>query len=215
MRARAFRLRRLPVKQRFSLRLALLTLSGFALLLSVTGRAQAQSSIRVPGQRPRYSFELEPHVLLTPFEAPDVASGEGYGLGVRGTIEIAPEGFIPKLNDSVGIGFGLDWIHYDGLGGRGYCRSFAYPAHGIPVCVETSAHSSNYLFVPVVMQWNFWLHRQWSVFGEPGLALTHGLGDFGVVPVFSAGGRFHFNERVTLTARLGYPSFSLGVSFLF
>jgi len=185
------------------------------LSLSVSGRAHAQSSIRVPGQRPAYAFELEPHLLLTPFSAPDEPSGDGYGLGVRGTIEIARDGFIPKLNDSVGIGFGLDWIHYDGLSGRGYCRHFEYTAQGVPVCVETSAHSSNYIYIPVVMQWNFWLHRQWSVFGEPGLALSHRTGDFGVVPVFMAGGRFHFNDSVALTMRLGYPSFSLGVSFLF
>jgi len=203
------------VSQRRSTRLSLLVLSCFALVLGVSARAQAQSTIRVPGQRPPYSFELEPHLLLTPFEAPDGPSSDGYGLGVRGTIELAPDGFIPKLNDSVGIGFGLDWIHYDGLGGRGYCRRFEYTPQGVPVCVETSAHSSNYVFVPVVMQWNFWLHRQWSVFGEPGLALSHRSGDFGVVPVFAAGGRFHFNDSVALTMRIGYPSFSFGVSFLF
>jgi len=196
-------------------RLVLLNLASFALIGSVAGRAHAQSTIRVPGQRPAYSFELEPHVLFTPFEAPDDPSGDGLGLGVRGTLELAPEGFIPKLNDSVGIGFGLDWIHYDGLNGRGYCRQFEYTPQGVPVCVETSTHSSNYLFVPVVMQWNFWLHRQWSVFGEPGLALSHGSDGFGVLPVFNAGGRFHFNDSVALTMRVGYPSFSLGVSFLF
>ncbi len=198
-------------------RRALRSLSCLALAFSVACRAHAQSTIRVPGQRPAYAFELEPHLLLTPFEAPDSPSAGGYGLGVRGTVEIAPEGFIPKLNDSVGIGFGIDWIHYDGQGGRGYCLRVEYTAQGVPVCVETSAHSSSYLFIPVVMQWNFWLHRQWSVFGEPGLALSHRSngGDFGVVPVFNAGGRFHFNDRVALTMRLGYPSFSLGVSFLF
>lgn len=201
-------------ERRFT-RLALLASSCLALLLGVTQRAHAQSSIKVPGQRPAYSFELEPHLLLTPFEAPDYPSGDGVGLGVRGTIEIAPDGFIPKLNDSVGIGFGADWIHYAGLGGRGYCRHFEHTAQGVPVCVETSGQSSNYLYIPVVMQWNFWLHRQWSVFGEPGLALSHTTGDFGVVPVFMAGGRFHFNDSVALTMRLGYPSFSLGVSFLF
>lgn len=183
------------------------------LVLSLADRAHAQSSIRVPGQRPKYAFELEPHLLLTPFGAPDVPSGDGYGLGVRGTIEVAPDGFIPKLNDSVGIGFGLDWIHYNGAAGRGYCWQFEYTAQGVPVCVETSP--PNYIFVPVVMQWNFWLHRQWSVFGEPGLALYHRSGEFGVAPVFMAGGRFHFSDSVSLTMRLGYPSFSLGVSFLF
>ncbi len=200
----------------FSLRRALLSLLGFALVGGAARHAQAESTIRVPGQRPEYSFELEPHLLLTPFEAPNNPSGDGYGLGVRGTVEILPEGFISKLNDSVGIGFGLDWIHYDGLRGRAYCERFVQTAQGVPVCVETSAHSSSYVFVPVVMQWNFWLHRSWSVFGEPGLALSHRSGgDFGAVPVFSAGGRFHFNDSVALTLRLGYPSFSLGVSCLF
>jgi len=198
-----------------AVRWALLTLWCLALVASAR-RAHAQSTIRVPGQRPEYMLELEPHVLVTPFEAPSDPSGDGYGLGVRGTIEILPEGFISKLNDSVGIGFGLDWIHYNGIGGRGYCRRFSATPQGVPVCVETSTHSSSYVFVPLVMQWNFWLHRQWSVFGEPGLALSHrGDGDFGVVPVFAMGGRFHFNDSVALTMRLGYPAFSLGVSFLF
>ncbi len=198
------------------LRRALLTLCCAALALGVARPAHAQSTIRVPGQRPAYRFELEPHVLFAPFEAPDNPSAEGYGLGLRGTLELAPEGFIPKLNDSVGIGFGLDWIRYSGQGGRGYCLRFESTPQGVPVCVETSAHSSSYVFVPVVMQWNFWLQRKWSVFGEPGLALSHRSGgDFGVVPVVAAGGRYHFNDSVALTRRLGYPSFSLGVSLLF
>ena len=198
------------------LRSALFTLICCAFASSVADRAHAQSTVRAPGQRPAYSVELEPHVLLTPFEAPDNPSSEGYGVGVRGTVELAPEGFIPKLNDSVGIGFGLDWIRYDGQGGRGYCLRFEYTPQGVPVCVETSAHSSSYMYIPVVMQWNFWLHRQWSAFGEPGLAVFHRSGgDFGAVPVFNVGGRFHFNDSLALTLRLGYPSFSLGVSFLF
>jgi len=67
--------------------------------------------------------------------------------------------------------------------------------------------------VPVVMQWNFWLSRNWSVFGEPG-----GLIDFTddrtrVHPAFYAGGRFHFNDRISLTLRVGHPVSSVGVSF--
>jgi hypothetical protein len=197
-------------------RRALLALGCFALAFSLASGAHAQSTIRVPGQRPAYAVELEPHVLVTPFGAPDHPSGDGYGLGVRGTIELSREGFIPNLDDSVGLGFGIDWVHYDGLGGRGYCLRYEHTAQGVPVCVETSAHSSSYVFIPLVMQWNFWLHRQWSAFGEPGLALFHRSGgDFGVAPVFSAGGRYHFNDTVALTLRLGYPSLSLGVSFLF
>ena len=70
-----------------ALRRALLILSCFALVGGTAKRAQAQSSIRVPGQRPAYSFELEPHVLLSPFEAPNNPSGDGYGLGV--TVDVA------------------------------------------------------------------------------------------------------------------------------
>ncbi len=74
--------------------------------------------------------------------------------------------------------------------------------------------SRDHFRVPVVMQWNFWLSRNWSVFGEPG-----GLVDFGedrtrVHPAFYAGGRFHFTDRVTLTMRVGHPTASVGVSFL-
>jgi hypothetical protein len=67
--------------------------------------------------------------------------------------------------------------------------------------------------VPIVMQWNFWLSRNWSVFGEPG-----GLIDFGKKtrpqPAIYAGGRFHFTDRITLTMRVGHPTASVGVSFL-
>jgi hypothetical protein len=67
--------------------------------------------------------------------------------------------------------------------------------------------------VPVVMQWNFWLSRNWSVFGEPGALL-----DFGKKtqphPAIYVGGRFHFTDRITLTMRVGHPTASVGVSFL-
>lgn len=67
--------------------------------------------------------------------------------------------------------------------------------------------------LPIVMQWNFWLSRNWSVFGEPG-----GVIDVGnktrVHPAFYAGGRFHFTDRITLTMRVGHPTASVGVSFL-
>jgi hypothetical protein len=74
---------------------------------------------------------------------------------------------------------------------------------------------SNYWFVPVVLQWNFWLTRQWSVFAEPGLSL-YGSDDarFGATPALFLGGRFRFSRATTLTFRLGYPTVTIGVSFL-
>jgi hypothetical protein len=75
--------------------------------------------------------------------------------------------------------------------------------------------SSNYLYVPVVMQWNFWLHQRWSVFGEPGLVFSHHNGDnLGLEPDLSVGGRFLLTNGVTLTLRVGYPVVTFGASFL-
>jgi hypothetical protein len=94
-----------------------------------------------------------------------------------------PKGLVPNINDSVAVGVGFDF------GGN------------------------DRIYVPVVLQWNFWLSTHWSVFGEPGLAFGSGGPYSGVFPAFFAGGRFHFTDRVALTIRLGYPDVSIGVSF--
>jgi len=192
------------------------TLAFGSAVLCLPRAAHAQSTIKEPGRRPQYAFELEPHLILTPFDAPDASANGGYGLGVRGTIEILPDGFIPKLNDSVGIGFGLDWVRYDLTPFRGGCQRFEPTANGVPVCVDADGGgSASYIYVPVVMQWNFWLHPRWSVFGEPGLAVSHRSGgETGVSPDVSIGGRFHASDGVALTLRLGYPAVTFGVSFL-
>ena len=140
-------------------------------------RALADTSIiKNPGDHADYVFEAEPHLLVAPFDE------FRPGVGFRGTFSILHNGFIKTINNSIGIGIGVDW-------------------------------TKDHLRVPVVMQWNFWLSRNWSVFGEPG-----GLVDFGKKPkphpAIYAGGRFHFTERITLTMRVGHPTASVGVSFL-
>jgi hypothetical protein len=193
-------------------------LGALASFAFASNTAFAQSTIRAHGDRPSYGVELEPHILATPISPPGIGSGEGFGLGVRGTFEILSQGFIPRINDSVGIGFGLDWIHYSDsdVDSQGQCRRTEQAPNGIPVCVEI-AGDTDYLWMPVVMQWNFWLHKRWSVFGEPGLALRlDDMDEFHVSPfVLFAGGRYHVSDRFTLTMRLGYPTFSFGGSFLF
>lgn len=159
--------------------------SGFAACaaLAVTRPAAAdQMVIKFPGEHPRYVFEAEPHGLLAPYA--DFFPGVGF----RGTVRILHNGFIPSINNSIGIGFGADWVD------KG-------------------------VWFPVVMQWNFWLSRNWSVFGEPGIALRAGHGlegkhndHLGVLGLW-AGGRYHFNDRISLTLRIGRPTFSVGVSF--
>jgi hypothetical protein len=187
--------------------------------LAFAANARAQSTIRAPGTRPHYSFEAEPHLALAPFDPPQTGSADGIGLGFRGTFEVAPEGFIKPINDSVGIGVGLDYVHYTGNGEtRGDCDRFVVGPNGVLVCTRVNMTSgpANYFFVPVTMQWNFWLHPRWSVFGEPGFALfLRDDNHIGFSPViFYAGGRFLLSKSVTLTMRLGYPTFSFGVSFL-
>lgn len=77
------------------------------------------------------------------------------------------------------------------------------------------------VWIPVAMQWNFWLSRNWSVFGEPGVAFHVGKGIDGRGPnrglgwlALWVGGRFHFTDTIALTLRLGRPTLSVGVSFL-
>jgi hypothetical protein len=122
--------------------------------------------------------------LLLGFAGP-FDQGAYPGVGFRGTFHIA-DGFVTSINDSVGVGVGID----------------------------VAPSNDTRVFVPIVMQWNFWLSTHWSVFGEPGIAFGSGPGNSGVWPAFFAGGRFHFTERIALTIRLGYPDISVGCSFL-
>jgi len=185
-----------------------------------------ESIIKRPGDHPDYGVEIEPH-LLAGFLL--TRAGQGYGVGVRLTIPVIKNGFIGKINNSVGIGFGLDWVHWGGC----YYYYYYDPQFGY-ACPDF-----NTFVFPVVMQWNFFLSKHWSVFGEPGLALEYGT--WGSCPgyfidnrgnpryyacpnapnhvtldpfILFIGGRFHFSDTVALTARVGWPYFSIGVSFM-
>ncbi|HMI86375.1 MAG TPA: hypothetical protein VK550_19915 [Polyangiaceae bacterium] len=189
-------------------------------LVARTARAE-EMIIKRPGDHPAYSVEIEPHLTLA-FFVP-TAGSSGLGIGGRFTIPIVKNGFVSSINNSVGIGLGLDWIHYNGC----------YRYWGNPyACANFET-----FVLPVVMQWNFFLSTHWSVFGEPGLAITvNSYGscvDFyvddrgrrvdcgpapnrlGVNPfVLFLGGRYHFNETTALTMRIGWPYASIGVSFM-
>lgn len=195
-------------------RLALATV--LCVTWSLPGGAEAQSTIKRPGVRTPYSVELEPHLVLGGFNPPGPGAATGFGAGARATIELAPRGFITSLNDSVGIGFGLDWVRYENRV-RGRCTHFETGPNDTRICTEVDGgpNGQTYLILPIVMQWNFWLTRSWSVFGEPGMFMSFFPDDFDVsILSVSAGGRWHFSERATLTLRVGYPTQSLGVSFL-
>ena len=95
-------------------------------LLAWGSQARAQSTLRMPDERPQYHVELEPHLALALPDPPGPGTGWGYGLGVRGTFEIVRDGFIGSIDDSVAIGVGLDFAHFDGDGtvNPGSCKRF-------------------------------------------------------------------------------------------
>jgi hypothetical protein len=191
------------------------------LLLVFGGDARADDTVKHPGDHPHYSVELEPHGLVG--WAANYY-GFGFGLGGRVSIPVTHDGFIKKLNNSVAVSFGLDWVHYSGGGCYYYVRNGCF-----------DGYSADFVQFPIVMQWNFYVAQHWSVFAEPGIYVWHafyntnypcngpGLPPCGAIyygsetsvgPAFYVGGRYHFNDTVALTMRLGFPTISVGVSFM-
>ena len=150
-----------------------------AALVVAPKRALAdRSTIKSDTDHPSYIFEAEPHLVLAPFHKKG-----GFGVGFEGTFNVADQGFIRGVNDSVGVGFGVNWA------------------------------TNEKFLLSAAMQWNFWLSENWSVFGEPGVAV-HADKHLDIWPHLGAGGRFHFTPNISLTMRVGFPVFSVGVSFL-
>ncbi|MDC0749118.1 hypothetical protein [Polyangium mundeleinium] len=154
--------------------------------------------IKNPSQHPAYRAELEPHANFILFRRGygigRYGSGAELGGGFRATIELADPMFIKKINNTIGISFGIDFTQCR------YCRYYR----------------DNYaIWSPVALQWNFFFTRSWSGFAEFG-GILRSEGAFRYVdidPAFWVGTRIHFNNDIALTFRLGYPMFSVGVSF--
>lgn len=186
--------------------------------------ASARTIIKDPNP-PKYGVEIEPKLNLAYFGLWSYG-GNGIGPGVRFSIPVMSPGFIKKINDSVAITFGADFLHYEG---------YRYAWCSARNCYANYDPSFWALHLPVALQWNFFLTEKWSVFAEPGLTIRHAwykdnpyYGTYcdprfydcrnrdatDVYFTFFAGGRFHFTDNVALTMRLGYPiDLSVGVSF--
>ena len=148
----------------------------------------AAADIKQPDAHPHYHFEAEPHFMFG-VRPPGPTAGQGFGPGFRGTVVLLDNGLVSSINDSVGLGFGFDWI--------------AFP----------QSKKKTSIWVPIVMQWNFWLSDHWSVFAEPGFGFY--LGNATGIRADGAGGvRLNFNQTIALTLRAGYPVSSIGLSFL-
>lgn len=179
-----------------------------ALVAALAWPDLAEAQIKRPGAHPRYSVELEPHLLVQ--HSDDwIGDDEGIGLGVRVSIPLIQDGPIPTINNSLALGVGLDWSFWNECGRNHDC-------------------DVNMLWFPVVAQWNFFFTPVVSVFGEAGLSPVYRSADwegacFGdcddddldlARPVFFGGGRFLFSDSVGLVVRLGTPYVSLGATFL-
>jgi hypothetical protein len=203
-----------------TLRCALALGSGAA-ALGLVWPTEASAQIKRPGAHPDYSVELEPHGLLQWGGEP--WWDEGFGLGMRVTIPFFHNGPIKKINNNMGIGFGLDLAFFDGCNERWWNQwNYAY---------GRNCSAQDWMF-PVVMQWNFFFTDVISVAGEAGFGISHERGswdypcnapggwceyhwsDTSADVHFSGGGRFLFGDTVGLFVRLGHPYISVGASIL-
>jgi hypothetical protein len=192
----------------------LLAITSATVLLAAPA-ASADDTIRHPGEHPPYFVEIEPHLDFAWGDwTSGLGGGPGYGVGGRFSFSIVKNGFVPSINNSVAIGVGLDFLHF------GCAEGFDGGRYGC---------SLNSLSFPVVLQWNFYVSRQWSVFGEPGLFLYHQFFDYSgetcngagcpgvtatsILPALYVGARYHLNDRMSLTMRVGYPTITFGISF--
>jgi hypothetical protein len=187
-----------PLTQLFALWILASVMGSFIL---AAGSSRAEAIIKQPGNHPHYSVELEPHVILgwasidtnDPFPRNfDLNHNASFGPGLRVGIPLVTNGFVHSINDSVALGLGIDMAHY--------------------------GPSSNVVWVPVVMQWNFYVSDAITVFGEPGGALrtaySHGQTEWHIDGVMQAGAKFMIERHLGLTVRAGYPYFSAGLTFL-
>jgi hypothetical protein len=175
-----------------------------AALLALTPEAQARPTIKNPNDHPSYRAELEPHGTFVFWHGNYHGDFKGYrgfgdpefGAGFRATIEVGDPAFIPKINNTVGITFGIDATSLN-------CRGCRY------------RDDDFYLWMPIGLQWNFFFTDKFSAFADLGFMLRSGGFYRHVYADFFAmvGGRYHFSDKVALTFRVGQPFVTLGVSF--
>jgi hypothetical protein len=120
-----------------------------AVLLGLAGAAQAREVSTIYSTRTPidYVAEIEPHLVLGS-APPGPGAGSGAGIGVRASVILAPDGFIRGVNDSVALGFGLDFGHYAGAyafnGVRDQCLHFEPGPAGTSVCTDVTSNGGSY-----------------------------------------------------------------------
>ena len=70
---------------------------------------------------PQYNVEAEPHRPARMGRR--VREPAAYGLGCRFSIPVVQNGFVPTINNSVAVSFGVDWVHFNGCWYNGDCAA--------------------------------------------------------------------------------------------
>lgn len=183
----------------------------FALTMTFLVAAGASAQIRSPGAHVRYSAEVEPHLVL------QHSDDDGIGVGIRASFPVLDNGPIRTINNSLALGLGFDWSHWDDQ------------------CGNWAECDGNDFWIPLVVQWNFFFTDFISAFPELGIAIEYeswdgdwegfcggpgrrwcdddGDGDLDIELVLWLGVRLHVTEEVAITIRLGVPSVLIGASF--
>lgn len=162
--------------------------------LLLTGLASAQDT--------QPASNSSNHIAGARFDVHADLGGYGsFGAGFRVDVPILREGFIQNTDDELAISLGLD----------GYFVSFYHDYYD----------GGPYLIPSVVLQWNFYVGNDWSLFPEAGLSLwvgdsdylRHGNGLY-AAPNLGFGARYHFSRRNALLARISTPTgLQLGITF--
>lgn len=148
--------------------------------------ADQEPTITRPGAHRKYNAELDAHLTIAAFDPPGEARS-GFGFGARVTVPLLDPGPISTLNNSLGVGAGLDYI---------------------------ALTSGRHVFFPVVASWSLWFQENFAVFVEPGLGIVVRDGTF-VRPVVYGGARYLISDSVGVLVRLGVPNSTIGATFLF
>jgi len=190
------------------MKLLTLSVSTAVVIAALTVATHAQAQIDRAGAHIRYRAEVEPHLVL------QHTDDDGIGVGVRASFPLIDNGPIRTINNSLALGVGFDWSHWDDE-----CPGQFDDCDG------------NDFWIPLVVQWNFFFTDMISAFPELGLGLEYETwdndygpfcrgndycdddGDLDVELVLWLGVRFHFTREVALTVRLGTPSILIGASF--
>lgn len=159
---------------------------------------------------PDYSIEIEAHGTVAAFDSFFV----GLGAGARITIPVADNTLVKSIDDELSVGIGIDVVRY---GAYKPINTSSKPGLGVLA-----------LYVPVSLQWNFWLGSRATFFLEPTLIYRYAsyiddcANAYGsacaertrFLPSGALGMRFRFADHVGLTIRAGWPMANLGLTWL-